>query len=113
MAIIAGDLSLELAQKIREAGPWGQGFPEPLFDGFFEILEQRIVGERHLKLRLKPDDSSFVLEAIAFSQTALCASSRIRAIYRLDINDYRGSKSLQLVIESLETVDQGPGAGVR
>lgn len=112
-ALNAEDFSLEFAHQIRDAGPWGQAFPEPLFDGIFDVLEQRIVGERHLKLRLKPAGASLVIQAIAFSQEALCTSSRIHATYRLDINEYRGLRSLQVVIESLEAADQGPGAGIK
>lgn len=108
-----GDFSLALATQLRDAGPWGQAFPEPVFDGVFDVLEQRIVGERHLKLRLKPAGGGATLEAIAFSQESLCPTGTVRATYRLDINEYRGLCSLQAVVESLEPVDQGAGAGAR
>jgi single-stranded-DNA-specific exonuclease len=98
------DLNLHLAEMLREAGPWGQGFPEPLFDNEFTILEQRLVGGKHLKLVLKLANSSF--EAIAFNvNTQIWPSlglQKIRAAYRLDINEYRGQRRLQLLIEHLE-----------
>lgn len=98
------DLNLQLAEVLREAGPWGQGFPEPMFDNEFSILEQRLVGGKHLKLILKLADTSF--DAIAFNvNTQIWPSfglQKIRAVYRLDINEYRGQRRLQLLIEHLE-----------
>ncbi len=99
------ELSLATAQQLRDAGPWGQEFPEPLFDGRFEILGQRVVGERHLKLTVKPPESSGRIDAIAFNTAALPAGCRYaRLAYRLDVNEYRGLVSPQLVIEHIETV---------
>lgn len=106
--LAAGDLTLELAQLLRDAGPWGQGFPEPLFDGVFEVAEQRVVGERHLKLRLSTGGRA--VEAIAFGQVPagnLPAWKRVRAAYRLDVNEFQGRRSLQLVIEYLEGIGDG------
>jgi single-stranded-DNA-specific exonuclease len=98
------ELSLELAQQLRDAGPWGQAFPEPLFDGCFEILGQRVVGERHLKLTVKPSQGAGRIDAIAFNTAALPADCSIaRLAYRLDVNEYRGLVSPQLVIEHIET----------
>ena len=65
------DLSLELAEELRRAGPWGQGFPEPVFDGQFEVLTQRIVGELHLKLELLPAGGARSIGAIAFNHSDL------------------------------------------
>ena len=65
------DMSLPVAELLREAGPWGQGFPEPLFDGWFEIVSQRVVGEKHLKLGLRLPGSTKTMDAIAF-----CSASR-------------------------------------
>src|SRR5690606_21227325 len=93
-------LCLESAELLREAGPWGQGFPEPVFDGVFEVLERRIVGEKHLKLRLRNGDAA--LDAIAFNAPAEAASrERVHAVYRLDVNEWQDSRRLQLVIEHL------------
>ncbi|MGB5259364.1 MAG: single-stranded-DNA-specific exonuclease RecJ [Gammaproteobacteria bacterium] len=100
----ATELSLDTARLLRAAGPWGQGFPAPLFDGEFQILAQRVVGERHLKLSLKPVSGSRRIDGIAFNTPVLppdCDTARMA--YRLDVNEYRGSVSPQLVIEYIET----------
>jgi single-stranded-DNA-specific exonuclease len=99
------EITLELAEAIREGGPWGQGFPEPRFDGRFRILEQRVVGERHWKLRLSPREGGAPLEAIAFNQApadSLPAESELRVAFRLEVNEYLGVRRPQLVIEHLE-----------
>lgn len=96
------DFTLDLAQALRRAGPWGQGFPEPLFDGVFTVIAQRTVGERHLKFSLRTEDDGRTLEAIAFNageRGPALTGTRVRAAYRLDVNEYRGTRSLQLVIE--------------
>ena len=103
--LAADEFSLEVAELLRNAGPWGQGFPEPLFDGLFEVVSSRVVGERHLKFSVRPPDSRRVLDAIAFNQGGhhpLAAGARLRLAYRLDVNEYRGVRSLQLVVEYLE-----------
>ena len=99
------DFSLALARQLREAGPWGQGFPEPLFDGVFTIAARRIVGEQHLKLRLS-DGARIHLDAIAFNAADAPwarQDQKIRAVFRLDINEWQGTESLQLVIEHAES----------
>jgi single-stranded-DNA-specific exonuclease len=104
------DLTLALAERLRDAGPWGQEFPEPLFDGSFEVLDSRVVGERHLKLWLRHTGDTKTIEAIAFDaapESAAPECKRVRAVYRLDVNEYQGSRSLQLVIEHLEPVELG------
>ena len=100
----AGDLQLELAEALRSAGPWGQGFPEPMFDGIFEVVARRIVGDKHLKLVLRYPGDSRLFDAIAFNTTheAVQPSARVHVAYRLDVNEYRGQRSLQLVVEHLE-----------
>ena len=87
-------------REVLQAVPWGQGFPEPLFDGEFEILQQRIVGQRHLKLSLLNGDQTF--EAIAFNQDRLIEGRNKRMAYRLDINEYRGIESVQLIVECVD-----------
>lgn len=97
-------LSLELAQLLRDGGPWGQGFPEPLFDGTFDVVERRVVGERHLRLRVRQGGSR-TFEAIGFHLApdgAVPEWSKVRAVYRLEVNEYRGTRSLQLVLEHVE-----------
>ncbi len=99
------DFGLELARLLREGGPWGQGFPEPVFDGEFEVLERRIVGERHLKLRLAFPGTSRPLDAIAFNTVDHewpGGARRVNIAYRLDLNVYRGIERPQLIVEHLE-----------
>ncbi len=100
------EMRLELAQQLRYAAPWGQHFPEPVFDGIFSVVHQRIVGEKHLKLVLSPEgDPSCLLDAIAFNvDTDVWPSvnaERVEVAYRLDCNYYRGEERLQLMIEVL------------
>ena len=101
------ELSLETAQLLRDAGPWGQEFPGPVFDGDFEILTQRVVGQRHLKLSVKPASGSGCIDAIVFNTTVLSGSSRrVRMAYRLDVNEYRGMVSPQLIVEHIEPLQR-------
>ena len=99
------EMTLEMAQMLREAGPWGQMFPEPLFDGRFRLLQQRLVGERHLKVMVEPVGGGPLLDGIAFNvDTAVWPDNGVREVtlaYRLDINEYRGNRSLQLIIDHL------------
>ncbi len=100
-------INLQLAQTLADGGPWGQSFPEPLFDGVFDRVQSRIVGERHWKLVLQPIGSSAVFDAIAFNQTRHFPQTppeRLRAAYRLDMNEFRGKVTLQLRIEHMEPV---------
>lgn len=96
----AGDLQLELAELLRGAGPWGQGFPEPLFDGFFSVVQRRVVAKKHVKLILRPLEGGNPVDAIAFNQANRdTGADAIHAAFRMDINEYRGKRSLQLLIE--------------
>ncbi len=102
--LAASELSLDTAQQLRAAGPWGQGFPAPVFDGEFRVLAQRVVGERHLKLSLEVVSGGTRMDAIAFNTPALPADCDCaRMAYRLDVNEYRGLVSPQLVVEYIET----------
>ncbi len=102
------EFNLSTAQLLRDAGPWGQNFPEPVFDGVFPVIEQRLVGQKHLKMTLGVNDKATV-DAIAFNinpnhwPNHRC--QKILAAYRLDVNEFRGIKNLQLVIEHLEVVE--------
>ncbi|HET6473973.1 MAG TPA: single-stranded-DNA-specific exonuclease RecJ [Pseudomonadales bacterium] len=98
--LAAVELELALADEISNGGPWGQGFPEPLFHGDFDIVNQRVVGERHLKLSLR--SQTRLVDAIAFNQAPLPESTRVRIAYRLARNDYRDRATLQLVVEHVE-----------
>lgn len=97
-------LTLDLAFELQAGGPWGQAFPEPLFDGVFELVNHRIVGEKHYKLVLRPEGGSTLVDAIAFNQVELHPGlpSKMRLAYRLDANEFRGNVSLQLRVEHLE-----------
>lgn len=100
------DFSLELAQLLREAGPWGHHFPEPVFDGRFRLLQQRLVGERHLKLVVMDPESGVHLDAIQFN-TDLNSwpdtqVQQVTLVYRLDVNEFRGQQSVQLMIDYIE-----------
>ncbi len=98
------EFSLEIAELLRQGGPWGQGFPEPLFDGVFEVLSHRVMKEQHLKLSLRPLGAGFTLEAVAFNQVGVFVpgTARVRIAYRLDVNEWRGERRLQLLIAHLE-----------
>lgn len=103
----AADLYLPLAEALRAGGPWGQGFPEPLFHGRFDVLSCRIVGERHLKMHVAAAAGGEALEAIAFNAAETAGtvpSGRQLVAYRLDVNEYRGRRSPQLIIEYLEPI---------
>jgi single-stranded-DNA-specific exonuclease len=107
-ALADAELSLETAQTLREAGPWGQGFPEPVFDGEFEIRDLKVVGEKHLKLQVRPFQSTAPLEAIAFGYVGgvhedpdLKVGARLEIAYRLEVNEYRGLARLQLNCQHL------------
>jgi single-stranded-DNA-specific exonuclease len=98
------EFSLEIAELLREGGPWGQGFPEPLFDGVFEVLSHQVMKEQHLKLSLRLPGAGFTLEAVAFNQIGhfVPGTARVRIAYRLDVNEWRGQRRLQLLIAHLE-----------
>ncbi|NND54778.1 MAG: single-stranded-DNA-specific exonuclease RecJ, partial [Gammaproteobacteria bacterium] len=105
--LAADELGLPLAEQLRVAAPWGQSFPEPVFDGLFRLLNQKLVGGHHLKLRLSPADGSMAIDAIAFNHPDLLpaeSGAECRVAYRLDVNEYRGSRSPQLVVEYIECV---------
>ena len=100
----AEDLTLAFAQCLKEAGPWGQGFPEPLFDGEFQLMDQRLVGSKHLKMMVK-HESGVLIDAIAFNvdldQWPNSQCRHVNLAYKLDINEFRGRTSLQLMVEGV------------
>lgn len=92
-----------LAQTLRLGGPWGQGFPEPLFDNDFELLDWRVLGERHLKLTLSLDGRPAPLTAMHFGGwTGQPPPTRLRAAYQLDLDEYRGRRDIRLLIRHLQ-----------
>ena len=101
------DLNLENANMLREYGPWGQAFPEPVFDGEFNLVQQRIVGEKHLKMVLALPETNRVYDAIAFNVDLNIwptSAEKIKLAYKLDVNEFRGKKNLQLMVDCLEAV---------
>lgn len=100
------ELQIGVAEALAAAGPWGQAFPEPLFDNLFTVREQRVVGERHLKLRVQHRDGGPVVDAVAFRRAPLASARNVpaRLVYRLDVNHYRDARTAQLVVEHLESV---------
>ncbi|MES9969681.1 MAG: single-stranded-DNA-specific exonuclease RecJ, partial [Candidatus Thiodiazotropha sp.] len=102
--LLVEEINLEMAEILREGGPWGQGFPEPLFEGRFDLQQQRVVGESHLKLELSSADSRCRIDAIAFNQPPLSDEDRrVRLTYRLDVNEFRGRRSAQLIVETIQS----------
>ncbi|SDU23390.1 single-stranded-DNA-specific exonuclease [Pseudomonas pohangensis] len=103
--LAAGEFNLALAQALRQAGPWGQHFPEPLFEGRFEIIQQRLVGEKHLKLLLRTECATQTLDAIAFNiDRELWPNPNVKQVelaYKLDVNEFRGRESVQLLISHI------------
>jgi len=101
-ALTPSDFGLPLAEQLASGGPWGQHFPEPLFDGQFSVRSHRIVGEKHLKLTLDADGTE--IEGIAFNidvpEWLATPLKAFHALYRLDVNEYRGERRPQLVIEA-------------
>ena len=101
----AEEFHLELAKALRHAGPWGQHFPEPLFHGVFQIVTQRVVGEKHLKLVLKTECGSLTLDGIAFNvDRDIWPNPNVRWVelaYKLDVNEYQGRESVQLMVAHL------------
>ncbi|MDR2013056.1 MAG: single-stranded-DNA-specific exonuclease RecJ [Rhodanobacter sp.] len=101
----AYDIGLNLANTLRYAAPWGQAFPEPSFDGVFDVQTWRVVGERHLKLRLRIAGGGEAFDAILFdAQEFIPPPSTIRAVYQLDVNRWNGCERVQLLLRHLEAV---------
>jgi len=102
--LTSDEIALETAQALRDGGPWGQAFPEPCFDGKFAIKNARVVGDKHLKMWVTTGDQSRNFDAIAFNfkgsdeDTAL-PEGDVRLVYRLDINEYKGERRLQLLVD--------------
>jgi single-stranded-DNA-specific exonuclease len=103
-------MTKQSAETIRDAGPWGQSFPEPSFQGIFILKSQRIVGERHLKVVLAPiDDESQQLDGIYFNidiDQWPTSITTVHCVYRLDINEFRGRETLQLLIQYMAPVSK-------
>jgi len=99
----AADLSLDMALQLENLGPWGQRFPEPLFDGHFDVIDQRVVGGSHLKMIVRPVEGAEELDAIAFNRmpSDLPEAGPVRLLYHLGVNRWRGDESCQLMVERI------------
>lgn len=98
------ELGLDLADLLRDGGPWGQAFPEPVFDGRFEIVQRRAVGERHLKMVVKAPGDERVFDAIAFNTADAdwpTHTTHVQLAYKLDVNEFRGQRGAQLLVEHI------------
>jgi single-stranded-DNA-specific exonuclease len=107
--LATGDFNLPLAQQLRDGGPWGQAFPEPQFDGVFQLINQRIVGSKHLKMVVSPlGNTGQLLDAIAFNVDAATwpneSVQQVQLVYKLDVNEFRGQQSVQLIVSQLAAV---------
>lgn len=104
-ALSVEEFHLPLAKELRNAGPWGQHFPEPLFHGLFQVVQQRLVGDKHLKLVLKTECGGQTLDGIAFNiDREIWPNPTVRWVelaYKLDVNEYRGRESVQLMVAHL------------
>jgi single-stranded-DNA-specific exonuclease len=98
---------LQTARALRDAGPWGSAFPEPTWSGDFELVEQRTVGESHLKMRLRPSGGGTLVDAIAFNQAGPAYRGVVQLAYRLDVNEFRGVESPQLIVEQIASLQAG------
>lgn len=111
------EFSMQTAEVLRAGGPWGQAFPEPVFDGEFKLLHQKLVGEKHLKMMLEPifsnqeaqgNRTNIMLDAIAFNidlrRWPDASVKTVHLAYKLDINEFRGNQSLQLMVDHLEAI---------
>ncbi|MDH5444719.1 MAG: single-stranded-DNA-specific exonuclease RecJ [Gammaproteobacteria bacterium] len=105
--LVGQDINLQLAEYLKKAGPWGQGFPEPVFDGVFELVNRRIVGEKHLKLLLRAPGENMTVDAIAFNTVDHdwpTVVNRVQLAYRLDVNEFNKQRNAQLIVEQVEPV---------
>jgi single-stranded-DNA-specific exonuclease len=110
--LTVAELALETATALRAGGPWGQLFPEPTFDGVFNVRNTRVVGERHVKMWVEVPRTGRCFDAIAFnfldaadaaSATQLLPSGEVHLVYRLDINEYQNQRRLQLLVDKVLT----------
>lgn len=102
-------LTIDTSELLKYASPWGQLFPEPVFDDCFKVANWRIVGEKHLKLDLVKPDTGECFAAIAFNKTDAdlpAGDDNIHVVYRLDVNEFRGNRSLQLIVQHIESADE-------
>jgi single-stranded-DNA-specific exonuclease len=107
-SIAPDHMSLQTAEVLESAGPWGQQFPEPVFDNQFEILHWKIVGEKHLKMQLRHNEGGKAIDAIAFNtlEEDLPSFEKIHLAYRLNVNEFRNIRNLQLIVDCMSATEQ-------
>ena len=101
------EMTIEIADLLQNSATWGQEFPEPLFDGVFDVIQSRIVGQRHLKLVLRKPVGDLVIDAIAFfvdRPEHWLGLRQIKAVYKLDINEFRGNRTVQVIVQYFEKI---------
>ena len=101
------EINMETAKELQQAGPWGQAFPEPLFEGEFIVIDRRVVGEKHLKLNLRPESDGQPVSAIQFfydEEDWPESCNHFYLAYKLTVNEYRGQESVQLNIEHARAI---------
>jgi single-stranded-DNA-specific exonuclease len=101
------EMTIEMADLLKNSATWGQEFPEPLFDGVFDVIQSRIVGQRHLKLVLRKPVGDLVIDAIAFfvdRPEHWLGLRQIKAVYKLDINEFRGNRTVQFIVQYFEKI---------
>jgi single-stranded-DNA-specific exonuclease len=101
------EMTIEIADLLQNSATWGQEFPEPLFDGVFDVIQSRIVGQRHLKLVLRKPVGDLVIDAIAFfvdRPEHWLGLRQIKAVYKLDINEFRGNRTVQFIVQYFEKI---------
>ena len=102
------EITMEFAMLLQNAGPWGQDYPEPVFDGVFDVIQARIVGQHHLKLVLRQPFCELLIDAIAFYVDNIeewLGIRKIKTVYKLDINEYRGNRNIQFILQYLEKLE--------
>jgi single-stranded-DNA-specific exonuclease len=97
------ELTLDFAEQLRNAGPWGQSFSEPLFDDTFSLIQQRIVGEKHLKITVQKQDQLFdgIIFNIDIKAWPNPQAKNVHLAYKLDVNEFRGKRTVQLMVEDI------------
>ena len=105
----AGDFSLWFAEHLANASIWGHGFAPPIFDGVFEVLSFKILKDKHLKLSLRYPDVQYPIEAIQFNFDNGAwdyRAEKVHLLFQLDINEWNGKQSLQLMVKDLALVKE-------
>jgi len=103
------EMTMDVVNMLRESGPWGQMFPDPSFEGVFEVLHQRVVGDNHLKLLLRHQDGAVPVDAICFNCIEDGKQPQldfIRAAYKLDVNEFRGRRTVQAMVSYFEAAEK-------